>query len=67
MLHKTTTITIIIQGIIMTRMIKTIKGMTTVDTSIDTPLTNVEDFQVEVDALGIRKIYHVNLSNATRA
>ena len=41
---KKTTITIIIQGIIMTRMIKTIKGMTTEDMSDSMKKIDMEDF-----------------------
>ena len=56
---------IIIEGIIMTGMIKIIKGMMVTDTSVGTTITDMEDFEVEVDNLEIGKMDHVGLSSAT--
>ena len=57
----------IIQGTTMTGMSKTTKDMMTKGTRTDMKTIIMEDFQVKVDTLGIRRIDHVNRSNDIRA
>ena len=54
----------IIQGIIITEMRKTIKGMTTKEMSVGMTTIVVEYFQVEDDTSGIGRTCYGNLSNA---